>query len=235
MVWRGELTISLWQFAGLGARDWTTAHAQGGRIEIARLAEEAHAVAHSPAAALNGTTLSVLAPMTRRTGQIDRGRVKTRRNFVNDRAEQDFSRFFDSERSKASQKRTKQARVKTRGSFVDDAVVDLFIDPVVPAGEIIEAIIKDAKNNDVAARQLFVKHLMPRHRFVAEPVDLSPAKDAAKAQAQIGMLVGMAGRGELDLESLYSLSRALALAIDTRLAELEERLEEQEGREPDDG
>jgi hypothetical protein len=102
-------------------------------------------------------------------------------------------------------------------------------------GEIIEAIIKDAKNNDVAARQLFVKHLMPRHRFVAEPVDLSPAKDAAEAQAQIGMLVGMAGRGELDLDSLYSLSRALALAIDTRLAELEERLEEQEGQEPDDG
>jgi hypothetical protein len=98
-------------------------------------------------------------------------------------------------------------------------------------GEIIEAIIKDAKNNDVAARQLFVKHLMPRHRFVADPVDLSPAKDAAEAQAQIGMLVGMAGRGELDLDSLY----ALALAIDTRLAELEERLEEQEGQEPDDG
>jgi len=45
----------------------------------------------------------------------------------------------------------------------------------------------------------------------------------------------MAGRGELDLDSLYSLSRALALAIDTRLAELEERLEEQEGKEPDDG
>ena len=102
-------------------------------------------------------------------------------------------------------------------------------------GEIVASIIKDAKNNDVAARQLFVKHLMPRHRFVAEPVDLPPAKDAAEIQAQIGVLVGMAGRGELDLDSLYSLSRALALAIDTRLAELEERLEEQEGKEPDDG
>ena len=56
------------------------------------------------------------------------------------------------------------------------------------SAETIEAIIKDAKNNDAAARQLFVKHLMLRHRFVAEPVDLSPAKDAAKAQAQIGML-----------------------------------------------
>jgi hypothetical protein len=101
-------------------------------------------------------------------------------------------------------------------------------------GEIIEAIIKDAKNNDVTARQLFVKHLMPRHRFVAEPVDLPPAKDAAEAQTQIGVLVGMAGRGELDLDSLYSLSRALALAIDTRLAELEERLGEQEAQEPDE-
>jgi hypothetical protein len=51
------------------------------------------------------------------TSANGRGRVKTRRNFVNDRAEQDFSDFFDSERSKASQKRTKRARAKTRGSF----------------------------------------------------------------------------------------------------------------------
>ena len=39
----------------------------------------------------------------RPTGNVAKGRdrVKTRRNFANDRAEQDFSRFFHSERSKA--------------------------------------------------------------------------------------------------------------------------------------
>jgi hypothetical protein len=36
------------------------------------------------------------------------------------------------------------------------------------------------------------------------------------------MLTSMAARGELDLDSLHTLSRALALAIDARLAELEE-------------
>ncbi len=95
--------------------------------------------------------------------------------------------------------------------------------------------VENAKAGDPHATALFFNRIAPRHRFVAVPVDLPPAKDAVEAQAQIGVLVGMAGRGELDLDSLYSLSRALALAIDTRLAELEERLEEQEGREPDDG
>jgi hypothetical protein len=54
-------------------------------------------------------------PVSRRT------RVKTRRHFINDRD------FFDSERSKASQKRTKQARVKTRGSFYSASVGSLHV------------------------------------------------------------------------------------------------------------
>jgi hypothetical protein len=66
--------------------------------------------------------------------------------------------------------RRPQARTQRVRKIIADATV-----------EIIEAIIKDAKNNDVAAHQLFVKHLMPRHGFVAEPVRLSPAKDAAEA------------------------------------------------------
>jgi Family of unknown function (DUF5681) len=101
--------------------------------------------------------------------------------------------------------------------------------------EIAKKVVENAKAGDPHATALFFNRIAPRDRFVAEPVDLPPAKDAVEAQAQIGVLVGMAGRGELDLDSLYGLSRALALAIDTRLAELEERLEEQEGREPDDG
>ena len=42
------------------------------------------------------------------------------------------------------------------------------------------------------------------------------------------MLTSMAARGELDLDSLQALSRALALAIDARLGELEEILGERE-------
>jgi hypothetical protein len=41
---------------------------------------------------------------------------------------------------------------------------------------------------------------------------------AIEAQAQIGMLTSIAARGEIDLESLHALSRALATAIDARLA-----------------
>jgi hypothetical protein len=100
--------------------------------------------------------------------------------------------------------------------------------------EIAKKVIENAKAGDPHALALFFHRMAPRHRFVAEPVDLPPAKNAVEAQEQIGVLVGMAGRGELDLDSLYSLSRALSLAIDHRLAELEERLEMLEEREPND-
>ena len=60
------------------------------------------------------------------------------------------------------------------------------------------------------------------------PVDLPAAQNAAEAQAQTGMLTSMAARGELDLESLHALSRALAMAIDARLGELEEILGQRE-------
>lgn len=42
------------------------------------------------------------------------------------------------------------------------------------------------------------------------------------------MLTTMAARGDLDLDALQILSRSLTLAIDTRLTQLEERLEERE-------
>ncbi len=48
------------------------------------------------------------------------------------------------------------------------------------------------------------------------------------------MLTSMAARGDLDLDSLHALNRALALAIDARLAELEEVVGEGEERGDDD-
>jgi hypothetical protein len=56
--------------------------------------------------------------------------------------------------------------------------------------------------------------------MVLTPVDLPPAQDAAEAKRQIAELASMAARGELDLDSLHALSRALAMAIDARLGEL---------------
>ena len=101
-------------------------------------------------------------------------------------------------------------------------------------GEIVEAIIRDAKNNDLGSRQLFVRYLMrPRGRYVAEPIDLKPAQSAAQAREQIGVLTSMAAKGELDLDTLHALSRALQMAISTRIEELEELLEEREAQDPD--
>lgn len=42
--------------------------------------------------------------------------------------------------------------------------------------EIVRKVIEDAKNGDVAARQLFCKHLLPRYRTVMTPIDMKPAK-----------------------------------------------------------
>ena len=99
-------------------------------------------------------------------------------------------------------------------------------------GAIVEKIIESAEAGDVEARRQFLRYLLPHPKLVLTPIDLEPAMDAAEAQAQIGMLTAMAARGELDLDSLHALSRALAMAIDTRLAELEEALSELEAREP---
>jgi hypothetical protein len=89
-------------------------------------------------------------------------------------------------------------------------------------GAIVQKIIESAEAGDVDARREFFRYLLPHPKLVLTPIDLEPVKDAAEAQAQIGMLTSMAARGELDLDSLHALSRALALAIDPRLAELEE-------------
>jgi hypothetical protein len=79
-------------------------------------------------------------------------------------------------------------------------------------------------------KRIFCRCLLPHPKLVLTPVDLEPAKDAAEAQAQIGILTSMAARGELDL---HALSRALAMAIDTWLAELQELLGERESEAPD--
>jgi hypothetical protein len=102
---------------------------------------------------------------------------------------------------------------------------------------IVEEIAKAAKDGDVEARLLFLRFLLPRPRMVLTPIDLPPARDAAEAQTQISMLTSMAAKGDLDLDALHALSRALALAIEARLGELEELEEilgERESRGDDD-
>jgi hypothetical protein len=87
--------------------------------------------------------------------------------------------------------------------------------------EIVRKVIEDAKNGDVAARQLFCKHLLPRYRTVMTPIDIEPAKDSDEARAQINTLVAMTAQGHLDLDSLRTLVGALRVSIDDRMAELD--------------
>ena len=96
------------------------------------------------------------------------------------------------------------------------------------AVEIVKAVIEGAKLGDVECRRLFLKYLLPLPRVISTPVDLPPAQSAAEAQEQIAQLTVMAARGDLDIDALPVLTRSLTLAIDTRLTQLEERLEERE-------
>lgn len=100
-------------------------------------------------------------------------------------------------------------------------------------GVIVEKILANAENGDVASMQMFCKHLMPRHRFVPEPVDLPPAADLVEIRAQIAKLASLAASGELDLDSMTQIARTLALAAGLRLEELEDILAEKEGAESD--
>jgi hypothetical protein len=95
------------------------------------------------------------------------------------------------------------------------------------AADILRKVIEQAKAGDSQAQATFLK-LLPKHRFVAAPVDMPAPQSASEAMEQIAMLTSMAARGDLDLGSLEVLSRTLTMAIDTRLTEIEEILEERE-------
>ena len=101
-------------------------------------------------------------------------------------------------------------------------------------GTLVEKILTNAENGDVESLRLFCRYLMPRHRFVPEPVDLPPAQNAAEIQSQIARLASLAGEGSLDLDSMTAISQVLAMALGTRLEELEELIGEKEAQAPDD-
>ncbi len=102
-------------------------------------------------------------------------------------------------------------------------------------GAIVAAIIKDALAGDPTARQLFVHRLMPRHRFVAEPVDLPPAQTVTETRLQLAQLASLAAAGALDLDALQAISRVLAIALGGHLDGLEEILDEKEAQSDHDG
>jgi hypothetical protein len=87
--------------------------------------------------------------------------------------------------------------------------------------EIVKAIIERAKTGDVEACRIFCRYLLPRPKVVSAPFDLPPARTATEAKQQIGRLVSLAAKGELDLDSLHALASALQMAISNRMEELE--------------
>jgi hypothetical protein len=87
--------------------------------------------------------------------------------------------------------------------------------------EIVTAIIDRAKTGDVEACRIFCRYLLPHPRMVIAPFDLPPARTAAEAKQQIGRLVSLAAKGEIDLDSLHALASALQMAISNRMEELE--------------
>jgi hypothetical protein len=81
---------------------------------------------------------------------------------------------------------------------------------------------------------MFLRFLMPRHRFVPAPVDLPPVNDLTEMRAQIAKLASLAAEGVLDIDSMTAISRTLALAAGLRWEELEDILAEREAQAPDD-
>jgi hypothetical protein len=102
------------------------------------------------------------------------------------------------------------------------------------AGAIVAKIIERAESGDVEACRIFCRYLMPRHRFVPEPVNLPPAKDLIEARAQIAKLASLAAQGVLDLESMTQIARVLSMSAGLRLEELEELLANKEARDHGD-
>lgn len=88
---------------------------------------------------------------------------------------------------------------------------------------IIDAIIRDAKNNDAEARRLYLRHLRPpppRGR-PATPIDLPPPTSAREAQDAIAKVTSMIARCEIDGEHGSRVIAGLKEYRDGRAAELE--------------
>ena len=99
---------------------------------------------------------------------------------------------------------------------------------------IVEEIIKDAKNSDPTARQLFCRFLLPRPRLNLTPIDLPEAQEVGELRAQISKLASLAAGGALDLDSMTAIARVLAMALGARMEELEEILETREAESDHD-
>jgi hypothetical protein len=93
---------------------------------------------------------------------------------------------------------------------------------------IVSGIIEAAKLGDPAARQIFVRYLLPRHRYVSDPIQLPVIDNLAEARSQIAKLASLGMQGLIDLDSMLTLSRTIALAAGLRLEELEDILEARE-------
>jgi hypothetical protein len=106
---------------------------------------------------------------------------------------------------------------KGRAHKATEAVRQLISDN---SAAILTKVIEQAKSGDSQAQATFIK-LIPKHRFVAFPTELKPAKDSDEAKLQINKLVSLCAAGVLDLESLKTLTDALRISIDGRQSELE--------------
>lgn len=118
---------------------------------------------------------------------------------------------------------------KGRAHKATEAVRKLISDN---SAAILTKVIEQAKAGDSQAQATFIK-LMPKHRFVPSPIELSTAEDSDEAKVQINRLVSLCASGILDLDSLRCLTDALRISIDGRQSELEalvrELVEKQEG------
>lgn len=118
-------------------------------------------------------------------------------------------------------------RAKGKANRATEAVRRLVNDN---AADIVRLVIEQAKAGDVHAQATFIR-MLPKYRFVAQAVDMPAPQSAAEAMENIGMLCAMTARGDLDLGSLEVLSRTLSRAVDVRLSEIEDILEQRESED----
>jgi hypothetical protein len=96
---------------------------------------------------------------------------------------------------------------------------------VAEAPAIVASIIRKAKAGDPHSRELFMRHLFPRTRYISDPFAMPAAETAREAAKMIGVAVSRAAGGLLDLQSMQALIQGLAsFAAVYETAELEDRL-----------
>jgi hypothetical protein len=93
------------------------------------------------------------------------------------------------------------------------------------AKDVATAMLTAAQTGNVQAGLAVLNRLAPPARFISQPIPIAQVTTAEEAKTEIAKLVSMAAAGEIALDDCEVLCAGLRAVIDSRIVEVEQRLQ----------